>query len=326
METLVLRLHPLTAFGTPLLGDTLFGQVCWMLRHRHGEERLTELLSGYTSGQPFAVVGDALPEGYLPRPALPLSRFDPVPDADPKDLKRRHWLPLSVLDLPLRQWLGHAYDDAGVLAAASGPRADADASLMRLHPQPHNSINRLTGTTGRGDFAPYTQMQRWYATSVPLCCRVMFDPERLQAAELVELFADIGHGGYGRDASIGLGKFSVEHVPAVPRSAPIGANACLTLAPCAPQGLAWEPQRCFYDVFTRFGRHGDLAVHLGNPFKTPLLLAKAGAVLTPATWSSPHFVGQGLGGDGRLSKVIPETVHQGYAPCIPIHLPPETAA
>ena len=79
-----------------------------------------------------------------------------------------------------------------------------------LHPQPHNSINRLTGTTGRGDFAPYTLMQRWHAPEVALCCRVVFDPERIEAAEIRQLFEDIGATGFGRDASIGLGKFAVE--------------------------------------------------------------------------------------------------------------------
>ena len=327
MDTLALRLRPLTAFGSPLLGDTLFGQVCWAVRHRFGLERLNALLDGYTAGHPFVVVADAFPEGYLPRPALPLSAYRAVAGADRKQAKRRHWIPLAALAAPLPDWLQQSQSDAdliGLAGDATKPR-HASPALTVLHPQPHNSISRLTGTTGRGDFAPYTLMQRWHAPEVALCCRVVFDPERIQASEIRQLFADIGTTGFGRDASIGLGKFSVE---------PLGqdwpvqahANACLTLAPCAPQGLGFDSARSYYEVFTRFGRHGDLAVQLGNPFKTPLLLARAGAILTPPDMPRAPFVGQGLGGDGRLSKVIPETVHQGYAPCIPIHLPLERAA
>ncbi|QTR48550.1 hypothetical protein [Candidatus Thiothrix anitrata] len=61
MQTLTLTLRPLSAFGTLPLGDTLFGQLCWLLRDGMGEGKLKELLDGYTTGKPFAVVSDALP-------------------------------------------------------------------------------------------------------------------------------------------------------------------------------------------------------------------------------------------------------------------------
>jgi CRISPR-associated protein Csm4 len=234
---------------------------------------------------------------------------------------------VAALTEPLSDWLQLGQSDHDLIAPAevTGETRAANHGLTVFHPQPHNSISRLTGTTGHGDFAPYTLMQRWHAPEVALCCRVVFDPARIASDEIQQLFADIGAIGFGRDASIGLGKFQVEIQPTDWPSQP-QANACLTLAPCAPQGLAWDPRRSFYEVFTRFGRHGDQAVHLGNPFKTPLLLARAGAILTPLEMPAAPFVGQGLGGDGRLSKVIPETVQQGYAPCIPIHLPLEIAA
>jgi CRISPR-associated protein Csm4 len=50
-------------------------------------------------------------------------------------------------------------------------------------------------------------------------------------------------------------------------------------------------------------------------------LIAAGAVLKPARYVETGFVGQGLGGDGRLSRAIAETVHQGYAPVVGISLP-----
>jgi CRISPR-associated protein Csm4 len=84
--------------------------------------------------------------------------------------------------------------------------------------------------------------------------------------------------------------------------------------------------RSHWQVLTRFGRHGDLAVQGGNPFKRPVLLAQAGSVFRPETLDPARgFVGQGLGGvDKPVSTVMPETVHQGYAPVIPI-LRPEVA-
>jgi CRISPR-associated protein Csm4 len=71
MPTFRARITPRSAFGTPLLGDTLFGQLCWAIRNRQGEARLTALLEAYTDGHPFLVVSDAMPAGYVPRPSLP---------------------------------------------------------------------------------------------------------------------------------------------------------------------------------------------------------------------------------------------------------------
>ncbi|TVR57852.1 MAG: CRISPR-associated protein Csm7 [Candidatus Competibacteraceae bacterium] len=316
MDTITLRIHPLSPFGTPPLGDTLFGQLCWALRHQAGEARLRELLDGYLENRPFAVVADALPAGYLPRPALPLSWFEQPADADRKRLKQRNWIPHSALRQPVRSWLNAARSDREVTG-------HPDFSLRESWPQPHNSINRLTGTTGEGGFAPYTMLQIGFAPGLTLDLLVVFDPARLSAMELLEGFESIGATGFGRDASIGLGKFSVEESAAACPPAQAAANAYLTLAPCAPQGCDFLPHASRYQPFTRFGRHGDQAVHSGQPFKTPVLLAAAGAVLKPGRYVETGYVGRGLGGDGRLSRAIPATVHQGYAPAIGVHLPDE---
>jgi CRISPR-associated protein Csm4 len=61
-------------------------------------------------------------------------------------------------------------------------------------------------------------------------------------------------------------------------------------------------------------------VQSGNPFKRPVLLAKAGSVFWPEQMDDTRaYIGQGLSG---ISTVLPETVQQGYCPVIPIHLPP----
>ena len=57
--------------GTSMRGDTLFGQLCWMLRLREGESALEELLEGYTDGAVFLIVSDGCPQGFVPKPDLP---------------------------------------------------------------------------------------------------------------------------------------------------------------------------------------------------------------------------------------------------------------
>jgi CRISPR-associated protein Csm4 len=320
MLTLKITITPLSAFGTLPKGDTFFGQLCWALRNHFGNERLRMLLEGYTEGKPFAVVSDAFPAGHLPRPVLPGHWFATVPDADRKDLKKRIWLPLEFLPEPVENWLQHCRRESTL---------PGDPARARLEPQPHNAIDRRTGTTGEG-FPPYAMTQYWYdqwdkdreLRSEPrLDIYIVVDEERLSQADLRQMLNGIGDLGFGRDASIGLGKFRVEELGQVSLPSQPQAAAWLTLAPCAPQGLGLDSQRSFYQVFTRFGRHGDMAVHTGRPFKTPVLLAQTAAVLVPKQYQELAFVGRGLGGDGSLSKAIPETVHQGYAPVVGIRLP-----
>ncbi|QJD30449.1 type III-A CRISPR-associated RAMP protein Csm4 [Methylococcus geothermalis] len=314
---------PCSAFGSEPLGDMLFGQLCWTVRNRYGEDRLRNLLEGYTGNRPFAVMSDALPSGYLPRPALPGHWFESAPDQDRKSAKKRVWMPLNLAaTTPVAEWPRHCQTPAEIPGA-----------IPREHSQPHNSIHRQTGTTGEGrQFVPYAMNQLWYGDDAELDIYVVLDDARLNAQELETLFNDMGAFGFGRDASAGLGKFRVKSLEPFSWPEPLSADAWLTLAPCAPQGLGFDASRSFYRVFTRFGRHGDMGVHQGHPFKTPVLLAQTGAVLTPtADGKGPAertrlFLGQGLGGDGQLSRSLPATVHQGYAPVIGIQLPRREAA
>jgi len=323
MRSFRARITLKSAFGTIFMGDTLFGQLCWSVRNRDGDERLSGLLDGYNDGQPFVVVSDAFPADYIPRPALPGHWFREVPFTDRKTAKKRIWLPLERFHVPLEEWLEYCQ-----------PADEIHAGSTKEYPQPHNTLNRHSGTTGEGQFAPYAMNQLWYGhcktevekpsiirSPIEFDIYVVLDEDRLSADELKTLLADIGMIGFGRDASIGLGKYEINTLEAFDLPVQERAHAWLTLAPCAPQGMPWQVDRCFYQPFTRFGRHGDVAVHGGNPFKTPLLLANTGAVLTPTDFENKLFTGQGLGGDGSLSKSITGTVHQGYSPILGVTLP-----
>ncbi len=126
----------------------------------------------------------------------------------------------------------------------------------------------------------------------------------------------MGPFGYGPGASIGLGKFEVEEIKESDLPSQEEANTYLTLAPCDLSGM--DLDCAFYQTFVRFGRHGDLfSQAASHPFKKPLLLAETAAVLKPKDFSPRPFVGRGLSG---LSPLEPNTVHQGYAPALPIRL------
>ncbi len=302
MDWLCVTIRPASAFGSPVRGDTLFGQLCWAIRDRHGEARLAALLTGYTAGDPFLVASDGFPSGYLPRPELPPPAA--IPPGERKSWKRRRWLPVGSIAKPV----GGAHDDA------------AELRLFCEAPHPHNSVRRDTGTTGRDGFAPYQLERLWPVDGLRLDLHLAHDPARLSLEDLMQALEDVGSSGYGRDASSGLGQFRIEsRQPGRPPSPP-SPNAWLALAPCAPQSGAWAPERCYWRPFTRFGRHGSYGAVI-QPFKMPVLLADTGAVLAPASGElAALFAGSGIGGDGALSSAIPQTVHQGYAPVLPIQV------
>jgi CRISPR-associated protein Csm4 len=316
MQTLRFTLHPQTAFGTPLAGDTLFGQLCWTLRRLFGSDWLTERLSGYTEERPFLVVSDAFPQGFLPLPAVP-GAYWTENRTDRKVLKKKRWLPAAALREAFPAWQGLARNDVEVTRQIAG----ASHRLSKTRAQPHNSINRATGTTGEGSFTPYTQAQNWFHPEMRLELYTVLDETRITADELAAALESMGRSGYGRDASIGLGKFAVERDTAftgLPKAT--DANAFLTLAPVAPQGLGFSAEKSFYHPLTRFGRHGDVAVHSGNPFKHPLLLAGTGSVFAfdeKMPEKTRFHVGQGLSG---ISVCRPEAVAQGYAPVVGIRV------
>ncbi|CAA6820337.1 MAG: CRISPR-associated RAMP protein, Csm4 family [uncultured Thiotrichaceae bacterium] len=309
MQTYRLRISPQSAFGTALLGDTFFGQLCWAIRHRFGENKLAELLETYTYDAPFLVVSNAFPTGHIPLPSLPGQLyFDAVSASQRKAVKKQVWLPIEMISQPLNQWQTACETDKQLI--------DKKNAL-----QPHNSINRYTGTTGESAFAPYTMQQTWYSQAISLDIYLILDEQRISGEDIQTCIEDMGVFGYGRDASIGLGKFDVLEMSGIEMPEQKHANAYLTLAPCAPQGQGFNTSRSYYELFTRFGRHGDMAVQGAQPFKNPVLMAKAGAVFTPSEATSRQYIGKGLGSNGELSKTIPETVQQGYAPVINFHLP-----
>jgi CRISPR-associated protein Csm4 len=180
----------------------------------------------------------------------------------------------------------------------------------------------MTGTTGTGPFAPRQVERLAFRGDARLDVYAAVDEDRLDAATLEQALADVGTMGYGRDASTGLGKFAVESIAEHRwRAAPTGY--WLALAPCAPPGQGLDVAACRYLPVTRFGRHGSVAARSATPFKRPVLLAATGAMLVTVDASQRAVIGSGLGGEAApVSRAMPATVHQGYAPVVPLNMEP----
>ena len=337
MRTYQITIEPLSPFGTPLKGDTLFGQFCWQMAYDPSllAGPLDEVIQGYPE-KPFCVFSSAYPVitgggVALKRPDVPLERifdFTGMSRGDlvsrRKELKKRKWLicsgPGALADMKQGRYLNDAELAAVAVPAEAIPAGQGQLTAISSEALlSHNSINRLTGTTGEG-FAPFSQSASFYLPGVQLTFFVWIDEVVLSSHALAQGIQRIGSCGFGRDASTGLGKFRLLHCEPVDLAS-FGTkvpNALYTLSPAVPETGSYSAS--FFSPFTRFGRHGDQLANSSAPFKNPVIMADEGAVLVPKNLGealSKPYIGTGLSG---ISKVMKETVMQGYSLYIPIRL------
>jgi len=285
---------PLSNFGTTLRGDTLFGQMCWVIRYSFGEERLKKLLSCYDT-KPFLIVSDAFASGYLPKPTAPMD-FLGEDASKKKENRKKIWLTLHELQ-------GGRFTQAKTNEEAK----NISKSVVTIK----NSLNYKTFTTDdTGSFAPYGESELFLSPKDIYLLIDEDDEERLTAEELKKVLALVGKMGYGKNASIGKGVFEVGVFKPIDTMFP--SHTFMTLSPFVFDNNG-KLKECYYEPFTRFGKHG--AEHISkNPFKAPLLMGDCGAILIYEEEQSIEYVGKAITGH----STDPDTVHQGYAIVIPI--------
>ena len=121
----------------------------------------------------------------------------------------------------------------------------------------------------------------------------------------------MGQVGFGKDASIGKGRFEVENIEQVNYYFDHSSNSHMALSPFCPEGLDCE--KIFYNPFTRFGKHGGKLANT-NAFKKPIVLADTAGVVQFTSDEKRKFIGKGIQGHSLADKE--NTVHQGLRNCI----------
>ncbi|OPY64956.1 MAG: hypothetical protein A4E57_03352 [Syntrophorhabdaceae bacterium PtaU1.Bin034] len=338
MKVFTVIIKPTSGVGTPLKGDTLFGHICWQAAYDESlfGSGISALLADYAD-DPFLVMSSAFPvlrhdrrTAYaFKKPDLPL-RQSLTAETDEKKVieerkkaKKKRWLLLKSEER-LNTLTGRIYVDdeelVDIVVKETAQTCEYESrriSADRL--QPRNTINRFTGTTGEGQFAPFSVGQTIYHPCVVLA--LFFGvSDRINAESVVEALRHIGQTGFGKDASVGWGRFDVLTKAEEFSLADLGhpsPDGCYTLAPCVPEKGFFR--KTYYTPFVRYGRHGDIMAKSSNPFKDPVLMADEGAVFVPDTrqvFDKP-YIGRALTG---LSKVNPSAVAQGYALYIPVRV------
>ena len=338
MKLYEIVIQPISAIGTPFKGDTIFGHFCWQVHYQPElVEGGLEFLIRLYGERPAVVFSSAFPmledDRYryaLKRPDLPLSTLFPeIPGnrirtiKERKEHKKKKWM---LVEKNLTILPGFAeFVDSRQLAQRILDHESEDPIGTRLHSrsprfereyaQPHNTINRITGTTGTGEFAPYSMDCIFYPPGTRLTIFVLVDESVTDIASVRKALSLIGASGFGRDASIGLGRFEVIGDSELQFPDATGANALYCLSPCVPQPGSYRD--AYFAPFVRFGKHGDQLGVRRIPFKNPVLTADEGALFIPteATSLEKQYFGSAV---GQLSKAEPNTVAQGYSICLPL--------
>ena len=338
MKTYAITIKPQSAFGTPLKGDTIFGHFCWQAVQDNSllNQGFDYWINLYQK-RPFAVFSSAWPEitsgdetvYYLPRPTMPTvfnvntSRKQRVEQR--KSEKKKKWLLLSKDDFGKDIARCKTINDKELFDIHLHlQEKDQQRSLHDLHEsqhkpiitttQAHNTINRLTMATGKG-FDPFSMDNFHYLPGLELTIFVGLDPEALDIKALITGLERIGQFGFGRDASTGLGRFTIGQVHPLTWPTLKQEQGCYTLAPSVPDPAIFSEQ--FAIPFTRFGKHGNQLVLAKKPFKNPIIMADEGAVFFPTRNKQPTrpYLGQGI---TNISQAEPRTVSQAYSLYLPM--------
>jgi len=343
LDVYEITIIPRSGFGTPLKGDTIFGQFCWQVVY--GEnifgKTLDTLLEKYTE-KPFVVFSSAYPKVdkcyAFKTPDAPIESIRNLGDDNSENIKNRKkykkenmflldensnissfkelsdesFVNKKTLRKKLDVYVKKNSEDISTLAFK-----EEEDEYVSTFTQQHNTINRLTGTTGEG-FDPFVVAQQVYAPGAELVVFVGIEENMITPEQVQKAFEIIGETGFGKDASTGLGRFTVKGLEPIDliKMGSSSPNACYTLGPCVPQKGAFEES--LYSPFVRFGKHGDRLAKSKNPFKSPIIMADEGAVFIPSDRAvfRKKYIGRAV---SNISNVETKTVSQGYSLYIPVN-------
>ncbi|MGE4286794.1 MAG: hypothetical protein AB7F23_09360 [Phycisphaerae bacterium] len=320
MQTYKLKLKISSFLGTPPAADTIWGHICWAIRYNDGIEALDAFLASYDDGEPPLALSDPFPEGFMPVPALPNFLTDTenqMAYATVKKLSKRSFIATDYLlsrpCLSKRKINAHFFE-----AKYDEPAMLTKATIA------HNSINRITGAVskpknGEGSSGLFFTDEYHIDTDNPPVMDMYvlsgYGPGRIE-----ELFKQALSGGYGKYASRGKGRIEVLGIESFAFPAARDANAVMLLTSCMP--APEDPTGGYWQLFTRYGKLGahfaseslaELGVNENLPFKYPVTMLKAGAVLR--TDAPRSYYGMVASGVHSVNKIR----HYGIAPAIPIN-------
>jgi CRISPR-associated protein Csm4 len=313
-----LRLVPRSAFLSPWQADTIFGHLCWAIRHHEGENALLQFLEPFLENEPPLVLSNAFPSDFLPRP------LQPAPGAP--ELGRT-----KVEQVAAMRWqkklkgIGHVrLDEFNILCRGESLEPVLEQDPLWTETILKNQINRLTGGTTALDEEDggnlYGVDEHRFVDSttgalLPLTVYVKVADDKW-AERTLDLFQRVSLSGFGAKKSAGYGQFEVQDFetfdgfPQLP-----GANGFVSLSNFVP--APGDPDEGHYHTLVKYGKLGEEYASSGrlSPFKFPILMLGAGSAFY--TSEIRDFYGQVVRGVHPEDQRI---VQYGYSFALPIRL------
>ncbi len=313
---------------TPFHADTIFGHLCWALRYLKGDDKLKDWLESFTTSP--TLISNAFRLGTFPRPSLPplslhnlgkLKGFNP----DLLDLKTATILKgMKKVAFLSEEWIKehqasfsnatlscHLFDLA---AERLKEPKDKKRTTVKSVAITHNTYDRLNGRVLEGSLYDWEESFYIQPNGKPQIFWFLIRTETLSKSEIENMLRFVAFSGFGADKSTGKGQIEITSIEEYSLPECPNANAFISLSnfiPSRPEDL-----NGYYKPITKFGKLGGEWAAGGVPFKKPVVMLQAGAVIKDDTYSSAKTY-------GKLQANIhrrPEIVQYGYAFPYPICL------
>ncbi|MDP8238811.1 MAG: hypothetical protein P9X24_06960 [Candidatus Hatepunaea meridiana] len=261
--------------GSLWQSDTLFGQLCWQLVFRDGEDALKNFLKPFLNGDPPYVLSDGFPAGMLPRPLL--SRLDDDIASTVEEygeLKERR----KSKYLTIAQF----HDVCSGRDYKGKPPGSGWKHTETLHASLDRNTNR---TGGEGSAGELFQTDAWLpdlgedAASARNTrnLQVYVRASENGLAILKELLGLLSKVGFGRDKSVGLGQFILLDIEKLDDWDNIpDADGFISLSSYVP--ATNDPTDGRWKIRVKKGALGEHLALSELPFKRPLIQFEPGAV------------------------------------------------
>jgi CRISPR type III-A-associated RAMP protein Csm4 len=347
MQELRVTFRIASSLGTPFQADTIFGHICWALHYLEGDDAVSEFLAEYSENDsPPLLISDGFPEvdglRYLPRPNMPTSFREVSTDLGIKQDDLAEW---RIFTSAAKSLDKKPYVEESVLLEHADPLDNAgiarDVFALKVCPETMAPIDRQLCDCKRWQDCPalggnaqrvckvvplrcvetvtmHNVINRWKCSSENLYARrewftnygfyflARIDDKVMTKDRLAACMEYIEGSGYGRDRSTGMGAIRDVKIEDVDRKAVKDANGFINLS-SAYVPRCGELGRGFYSVHVKRGKLGEGYIHTYSPFKRPVLMIEAGAVLE----GDPCVVHGGL--ISGVHYQAPKIVQYGYA-------------
>lgn len=198
MNTIKIKLKPISPFASYLQSDTIFGHFAWGYRYIYGEEKLLEKLENINE-TPFVVFSDGFPEGYLPKPYLAPHNIEPAHMDKIKEYKKCEFVEKSQLINNINKLndeilFNNFINKQNIKNDKVGKK---ETSILLK-----NSINRETFTVTEGLYSVQETFYEDFEYDIYL------KYQDIDIKEIREVLGFVSKRGFGKDKSSGKGKFT----------------------------------------------------------------------------------------------------------------------